>query len=401
MNPTPQDSRPLLVFADDWGRHPSSCQHLVGKLLGRRPVVWVNTIGTRPPRLDWSTAKRVAGKLRQWMLPQRPDREGGLSSPRDPKPSLTVGPLKNPRVVSPKMYPSFRTRFGRGLNRRLLLRALRPVVESLAQPPVVVTTLPLVADLIGPLPVARWVYYCVDDFSVWPGYDGETMLKMERDLVPRVDEVVAVSDTLVKHIAGYGKAAHLLTHGVDLDHWQQPLPNGELPELARLKPPFVVFWGVIDRRMDTEFVKHLSANLAGGTLVFVGPREDPDPAILSLPRVAVLPPMPFARLPALARSASVLVMPYADLPVTRAIQPLKMKEYLATGKPVVVRELPATVSWTDSLDVASTAAEFTALVNARVRGGLPENQRTARRRLDAEGWEAKAKQFEAWLDGVC
>ena len=42
---------PLLVFADDWGRHPSSCQHLISRLLDRHRVAWVNTVGMRPPRL--------------------------------------------------------------------------------------------------------------------------------------------------------------------------------------------------------------------------------------------------------------------------------------------------------------------------------------------------------------
>ena len=52
------EDAPLLVFSDDWGRHPSSCQHLVRHLLPRRRVTWVNTIGMRPPRLDLATAKR-------------------------------------------------------------------------------------------------------------------------------------------------------------------------------------------------------------------------------------------------------------------------------------------------------------------------------------------------------
>jgi hypothetical protein len=61
------DPAPLLVFSDDWGRHPSSCQHLISHLLPTRQVVWVNTIGTRPPRLDLATVKRGFEKLRQWV----------------------------------------------------------------------------------------------------------------------------------------------------------------------------------------------------------------------------------------------------------------------------------------------------------------------------------------------
>ncbi|MFO0850046.1 MAG: glycosyltransferase [Gemmataceae bacterium] len=388
-------AQPLLVFADDWGRHPSSCQHLVRHLLPRRRVVWVNTIGTRPPRLDWTTAKRVAGKLREWARVGQalPDKN---ATERQVQPDLLRAVA--PTVVAPKMWPSFKSRFARRLNRSLLLRTLTPVVESLPRPPVVVTTLPLVADLIGRLPAARWVYYCVDDFSVWPGYDGETMLRMERDLVPKVDEVVAVSETLAEHVSALGKSAHLLTHGVDLDHWKPPSAT-DVPGFAGLEPPVVLFWGVIDRRTDTAFVRATASALNQGTVVLVGPQDDPDPELFRLPRVAVRPAVSYDRLPTLAAAASVLVMPYIDAPVTRAMQPLKLKEYLATGKPVVVRDLPATRLWADACDVAGAADQFAALVQQRLVGELPGEQAAVRGRLAAEGWEAKARQFEEWVNG--
>ncbi len=375
---------PLVVFADDWGRHPSSCQHLIRQLLPTRPVVWVNTIGTRPPRLDWGTALRVTGKLREWFRPgtgEKPPERQHLA----------------PTIVAPKMLPSFASRLSRRANRTLLVRALRPVFAALPEPPVVITTLPLAADLPGRLPAAGWVYYCVDDFSVWPGYDGATMLRMERDLLPHIDLAVAVSDTLVSHLATLGMSAKLLTHGVDLDHWKPPVSPGLPPEFAGLELPIVLFWGVIDRRLDLTFVEHLSAHLAHGTVVLVGPQEDPDPRLFTLPRVVVRPAVSFDRLPALAAAAHVLVMPYADAPVTRAMQPLKLKEYLATGRPAVVRDLPSTRQWADACDVVATPEAFTAAVLLRRTGEPPESQRLARCRLQHEGWAAKAAEFEGWV----
>jgi hypothetical protein len=93
-------------------------------------------------------------------------------------------------------------------------------------------------------------------------------------------------------------------------------------------------------------------------------------------------------------------MPYADLPATRAMQPLKLKEYLATGRPAVVRSLPATVEWADAADACDTPEAFTAAVRQRCVSGLPAEQGQARERLTAEGWAAKAAAFENWVDGV-
>lgn len=371
---------PLVVFSDDWGRHPSSCQHLVRHLLPHRRVIWVNTIGTRPPKLDLHTVQRAFEKGRDWLK-------------RTPRPETAPD---NPLVVSPKMWPSFRSGFTRAINRRLLVRAVKPLIDALPEPPVCLSTLPLVADLPGQFPARKWVYYCVDDFSVWPGYDGATMARMERDFLPKCDEIVAVSDTLVTHLKSLGRDSHLLTHGVDLEFWQTIRPPNEV-FFAGLEPPFVVFWGVIDRRMDVPFVKRLAESLDRGTVVLIGPQDHPDPALLTTNRVAVRPAQPFDRLPGIAAAAAVLVMPYADLPVTRAMQPLKLKEYLATGKPVVVRDLPATRDWADACDVARTADQFAGLVRERLVTGLPAHQKEARNRLAQEGWAAKAAMLDGWL----
>ena len=103
-----REPAPLIVFSDDWGRHPSSCQHLVQQLSTRRQVTWINTIGLRPPRFDRATVTRGYEKVSSWIT--RSAQSGNGSSLQ---------------VLNPIMWPSFRTRFTRSLNRRLLGRAAR------------------------------------------------------------------------------------------------------------------------------------------------------------------------------------------------------------------------------------------------------------------------------------
>jgi glycosyltransferase involved in cell wall biosynthesis len=371
---------PLLFFADDWGRHPSSAQHLVRHLLERHDVYWINTISTRKPRLDLGTLQRGLEKVRHWTRAETPNA------------ALPAGL----QVRNPPMWPWIGSRWSRWLNRQLLLRNLQPLVATLPEPPVVVTTLPIVADLVGRLPAARWVYYCVDDFTQWPGLDGAALRTLEESLVARADVLIAVSDTLRDRLAAMGRGSWLLTHGVDLDFWKADELQEPFPDFRQLSRPRAVFWGAIDRRMDLGLVRRLAADLEGGTVILVGPRDNPDPALFALEGVALRPAVPFRCLPALAREADVLIMPYADLPVTRAMQPLKLKEYLATGKPVVVSDLPANRVWADCLDLAATPAEFARRVRQRLAEGVTEQQRQARGRLAREGWAEKARCFAEW-----
>lgn len=360
---------PWLVFSDDWGRHPTSCQHLIRNRPVEQSVTWVNMIGTRRPRLDRATLARGWEKLGQWL--RRPADEIGTEPQFD--------------IVSPRIWPGFRWNWERRLNRTILARQLRPLINAMPEPPIAITTMPTAADLIGRLPVERWVYYCVDDFSTWPGIDQRAARVLEERLIDRADRIIVVSDALRERVERRGRKPEMLTHGVDLDFWALPARcNSE---------PLILFWGLIDRRMDFAFVAGLAESLPAGRIVLVGPDDNADPRLEQLSRVERRPGMPLAELPGLAAQADVLIMPYIDAPVTRAMQPLKLKEYLATGKPVVVRDLPSNREWSDSLDLAGSPTEFADLVLMRLSSGLPSNQANGRRRLARESWSAKAETF--------
>lgn len=379
----------ILVFSDDWGRHPSSCQHLTGRLLDRYPVTWVNTIGMRTPKLDWATVSRAFEKFRQWR-----SRVSGVDE--SVAFDESVRPDENLTIANPKMWPWFTKSFDRKLNRALLTKQLTKVVRSMPQPVTAVTTIPITADLVGTLPVAKWVYYCVDDFGEWPGLDGKTMADMDEDMIAGADSLIAVSEHLQRHILRRGRQASLLTHGVDIARWVPAARSSVTGSscIAKQESPRIVFWGVVDQRMDYEFVSRLAASLDRGSITFVGPHQDPDGRLFELPRVSAVGSVDFDELPRIAEDADVLVMPYVDAPVTRAMQPLKLKEYLATGKPVVTRDLPSTRAWSDCMDVARTADEFVNLVHQRVRGLIPPNQVAARKCLADEGWDSKTREFE-------
>jgi len=381
-----ESSASLMVFSDDWGRHPSSCQHLIRELLPHYKVLWVNTIGTRAPRLDLATIRRVGEKFRQWSSSSEAIGE-------DPPPEQH----KNLKVVNPRMWPWFGRRHDRKLNAWLLSQQLKPLIAKLPQPVCAVTTLPITADLPGRLPVEKWVYYCVDDFGEWPGLDGDTLRQMDVEMVKRADEIIAVSPHLQQMMMVQGRKSKLLTHGVDLDFWK-PVPKRDAvdnPIPEHIAGPLAVFWGVVDRRLNSEMLIALSKRMKEGNILLIGPQQDPDERILQLPNVHSLGPQPFSSLPLIAQHSSVLIMPYADLPVTRAMQPLKMKEYLATGKPVVVSDLPAVADWDDCLDVTSDPIDFADCVIHRMNGRLPDDQIAARGRLRNEGWKAKAAMLES------
>ncbi len=145
--------------------------------------------------------------------------------------------------------------------------------------------------------------------------------------------------------------------------------------------------------MNADWVLQLADAMTHGTVLLVGPQQDPDPRLLAHPRIFAPGPMAMEELPALAQQASVLIMPYADLPVTRVMQPLKLKEYLATGRPVVAAPLPAVLEWQAFVEVTETAERFTEGVLAHLAGRGQSRETRVREALAGESWEAKAAWF--------
>ena len=364
---------PILIFGEDWGRHNSGCQRITSELLRQgHDITWVNTIGTRRPRIDRYTIRRGLGKLKQWCG----DRH-------------QVSCELAPTILSPLMWPSFHFPVERRVNSIVVSAQIRKHINSLSTPPIIVSKVPLPLELVDRLPARRWIYYCVDHIAEWPGSDRTALAEMESNFIQRADRIIVTSQELQDRLQHFGRESTLLKHGVDLDLWQRPT-DFQLPEYER---PLIVFWGLVDRRIDQQIVQHLSENLNAGTILLLGPQQMPPPGLLSLPHVIHHPAVDYVNLPSVGKSADVLIMPYCRNELTRFMQPVKLTEYMATGKPVVVTSIPATLEWRDSLFVAEHKEQFVKQVLLALESGLPDSQRTARQRLKQESWSAKALEF--------
>lgn len=374
--------RDFFVFSDDWGRHPSSCQHLFRRIAPVNRVFWVHTIGTRLPSPTRADAARAWGKLRAWARSAGRETGSGENTPV--------------RVLEPLMTPFDRWAPGRHINAALLGHALRRAVrDHSVRRPLFVTTIPNVAGILGEAKESIAVYYCVDDFSEWPRADRASMIAMETELLRKVDLVIATSEALFEDKSARHPRVRLLRHGVDWDAFHDARGTAPAP-LLDLPRPRIGWTGLVDERLDVPLVESLARALPEASFVFVGPRQLPPGSLDAFPNVHFLPSVPYSDVPAALAALDVAILPYVETPLTERINPLKLREFLASGIPIVATPLPEAVRYADVMETARGPEAWLAALRRALEEG---RRRSAVRsgRVRDESWDARAEEFSRHL----
>nr|WP_294508850.1 glycosyltransferase [uncultured Rhodopila sp.] len=372
----------LIVFGEDWGAHPSSTQHLVSHLPGERRVVWVNSIGLRRPRLTPGDGGRVLRKLVSAVRPAAA------------APARAAGPAAPGPVVQPIILPMARSAVARRLNRFLLARKVGAAARAACLiRPVLWISLPSAIDAVGALDESAVVYYCGDDFGALAGVDHARCLEMETELAARADLILAASPAMAARFPA--AKTHVLPHGVDLALFGTPAPRAaDLPE-----GPVAGFYGTLAEWLDYDLIAATARLLPDWRFVFVGPIGTNISAIAGLPNVSLLGARPHAALPSYVQHWTAGLIPFLDNAQIRASNPLKLREYLAAGRPIVATPFPAMQPYARHMAVATTPEGFAAALRATLLDP-PAAAADRRAAVASESWEKRAATASALIDGL-
>jgi serine/alanine adding enzyme len=358
----------FVVFSDDWGRHPSSCQHLFKRIAKEHRVLWVNTIGLRAPKADGFTLFRGVEKIREWSKPLR-----------------RVG--ENMWVLAPVMLPVSGDGILGRINTRLTVRAIRRALRQLKfEAPILWTTVPTARNFVGKLDESAVVYYVTDDYSLWPGGNALEIRRMDQDLTQTADFVFACSRPLFESHQNPKASTVLLPHAVDMDHFSALQPEPE--ELKPLPHPRACFFGLIYEKIDLDSLYDLALAEPALTLVMIGPVKTSVDRLAGLPNVHFFGPKSYEILPAYLQAMDLMVVPYVPDEEIKASGPLKIRECLALGKPTVVRALPDLSSFSEVIHLYDRREDFVPTVRKALSEPVNSSMRECVR---SETWESRVK----------
>lgn len=387
MTPDTLATTGVLCFGgEDWWYHNRGhCDMQLMRCYARfAPVLYVNSVVMRKPNVRegamfWRRVRRKLRSIRRGMV--RVD--------------------DNFRVYSPLTAPVHHLPAARTLNALALRTQMRLAIRRAGlRKPLVWVNCPAASDTALALPRSALVYQRTDRYEDYPGVDREQIARYDSRLKAAADLTFYSSRSLFEQERDACRRAAYVEHGVDLERFTNADREPHIPpELADISHPIAGFFGGIDRHtFDLDLAAAVVERLPEVSFVFVGNASVDCAPLARHPHVHLIDQRPYEQIPHYGKCFDVCLMPWNQNEWIRACNPIKLKEYLALGKPVVSTPFPELAHYDGLVRTATTADEFACAIRAFLESPPADLASRARARVAAHSWQAKALQILDMLD---
>ncbi len=373
---------------DWWYHHPHSKAHLMRRLAraGNR-VIFVNSISMGLASIrNKDLLPRIKRKLKSYAKLARTTEEG-----------ITV--------VSPVVVPFFGSAVAAATNRRLLTTQIATLARRRGlSNPILWIAIPTAVEVVGHLKESLVVYHVSDK------YDANTMdhatdpafiRELHARAIDAADLIFYSSRKLLAEATRGLERSYLLEQAVDFDHWSG-IHLGEVrvaEEIERVPHPRLGYFGAIEPWLiDQELIKQAARVRPEWNWIFIG-NKSRGLNIESLPNVHFLPPVSYQELPNYAAGFDVCVLPWdTNVAFTSYGSAIKVREYLASGKPVVISPLPEYESMSNVLRIARNRDQFLELVDDALHEQGSEPACSRQDAVRNGTWDARAEQVSELIE---
>lgn len=211
----------------------------------------------------------------------------------------------------------------------------------------------------------------------------------------QVDTVTVSSPALAHQVEPVrGSSVQVVGNGVDYARFAEEV---ELPRPTDLPAgkPIVAYSGAVYPWLDYDLLQEVCSRCTDLNFVFIGPTH-PDvsadvQSLIKLENVRFLGAKPYTSIPAYLQHVDVGMIPFQKNELTKYVNPVKLYEYCAAGRPCVATDFSEDVlAARDHVVVASSREEFLRGLREALARSKDHNQRVALQSFARQhDWETK------------
>lgn len=281
---------------------------------------------------------------------------------------------------------------------------LRPYLQQLQlHRPILWLYKPEQVPFIGRFNEQLSVYHCIDEMSVGTsGRKRRTITALEINLLKQAQVIFANSLLTYENKRPFNPHTYHLPSGADVEHFVQATHTTQPPhpDMARIPTPRLVFVGNINEKIDIELLAAVAGARPYWSLVLVGqayPQATDLRPLQGLANVHWLGKRDFKTLPHLLRGADLCLLPYVQGEATLYRSPLKLYEYLATGKPIVSTPHPEVNHFKEIVAIAA-AEDFLSAIEHNLQNDSREAQTRRIAVARQHSWDKRVDEMESVLN---
>lgn len=185
------------------------------------------------------------------------------------------------------------------------------------------------------------VYHAVDRYAKFEFVDGEKIMECEQVIAKKADVILCTADAIRNDLIDYNCAIYTIPHPVDYKHFFSAYGNGRVPEkMKKIKKPIIGYFGGLSERVNYSLIAKTANRYPDASVVLIGKKHFDGTVFENLPNIHLLGQQPFEELPLYLKQFSVCMIPYNVNELMEGVDPIKLREYMCLGKPVVSVDLP-------------------------------------------------------------
>lgn len=374
---------PILYFGNDWFAENRTSSHHVAERLGKQhPVLYIDTPGVRAPQATGRDFKKLFRKLKQ-----------AVELPRKIGPHMWV--MTMPQIPF-RGIPGVPV-LNRYFSRFLVKRAARHLGFK---NPVYWFVVPHASVALDENPKNFVVYYCIDDYAAFPGVDADSMQRLDDNLTRRANQLFVASEKLLPTKQALNQTAVLSPHGVDVDLFGQAQSSEtEVPlEIRDINHPVIGYFGSISNWTDLELITFIADAKPDWTIVLIGHASVDISELRSRKNIRLISPQPYKTLPNWAKAFDATIIPYRLTRQVLHANPLKLREYLATGKPVISTWTPEVEKFGDVVGIAKDHAEFLECIERSLKEDNEQARAARLASVQGSSWDSRVQSVLAQVN---
>ncbi len=355
---------------------------------GGNRMLFVENTGVRRPALK--DAARLRARFRNWR------RAGGGVHRAD----------HGVDVHSPLLLPFPYARAAVAISARVLLHSIRKWLRRDAGRPLIVITFlptPLARAVIRGLKPDLAVYYCADRFTETSD-EARKLHRSEPQLLAEADLVLTTSHGLQATAATVARRVEYLPCGVRSSEFERAGRSTDRRSTAGLAGPVIGFTGTLRTQIDVALLAEAAGLAPELNFIFVGPLEMDVRPLATQRNVRFIGPVPHSEVVRYTAAFDVGILPYVISDYTADVMPVKLKEFLAAGLPVVATPLPEICRFADQhpglITFAADAVTFVAGLRAAVAENAPG---FVTRRMEVArlyDWTEQIARMSGWMESL-